>query len=518
MKVRLLAQDLDVDLEASLPSNSAELIQDLGLDTVIATMAAGDRYLYHVAERAPFQGLRDVGAIRYRQEILVDLLEHPGLARELYGLVVATIEKENRIWGYSHMSAEALLHRSVAVLEIFVEMLRRLRETAVRERPGLRSAGLTRLFDEIAAEVSDGYLHEVEAHLKRLHFADGIHLTAQLGLGNRGVGFVLRRRIRPMTWRERVGLGDPDTYTWVLPDRDEAGADALARLRGRGVALAADSLARSTDHISGYFARLRAELAFYICYLNLHAALTARGVATCIPVARAPGETATGARRLVDVALSLSSSNPTIGNDIATTAAGLIVVTGANRGGKSTFLRSLGQAQLMMEAGMFVAAEAFEAEIRGKTFTHFRRPEDPSLKSGKFDEELGRLSRIVDAAAPGSFILFNESFSSTNEREGSEIARQVVHALLDAGVKVAYVTHMFDLADRLRGEGRGDALFLRAERLADGRRTFRVVPGDPLPTSHGLDIYRRVFGRDIEGATPTPAGALGAIDGRAPPP
>ena len=103
------------------------------------------------------------------------------------------------------------------------------------------------------------------------------------------------------------------------------------------------------------------------------------------------------------------------------------------------------------------------------------------------------MSAIVDQVAPGSLLLLNESFASTNEREGSEIARQVVRALVDGGVKVAYVTHLFDLADGLAHDDRPDALFLRAERLADGRRTFRLVEGPPLPTSHGEDVYRRVF-------------------------
>ena len=56
------------------------------------------------------------------------------------------------------------------------------------------------------------------------------------------------------------------------------------------------------------------------------------------------------------------------------------------------------------------------------------------------------------------------------------------------------VTHLHALAKHY--VGRPGTLFLRAERLADGRRTFRVLPDQPLPTSHGLDIYQRVFGDD----------------------
>jgi DNA mismatch repair ATPase MutS len=170
------------------------------------------------------------------------------------------------------------------------------------------------------------------------------------------------------------------------------------------------------------------------------------------------------------------------------------MITGANQGGKSTFLRSIGLAQLMMQCGMFVPAESFRANVCDGIFTHYKREEDVSMISGKLDEELGRMSSIVDNLTPGSMVLFNESFASTNEREGSEIARQIVRALLESGIKVFYVTHLFDLAQRFYFAKMDTALFLRAERLADGQRTFRIVEGEPLPTSYGEDLYRRIFG------------------------
>jgi len=199
-------------------------------------------------------------------------------------------------------------------------------------------------------------------------------------------------------------------------------------------------------------------------------------------------------RGLYDVCLSLIVSDRVVGNDVTAKGKALVVITGANQGGKSTFLRSIGLAQLMMQCGMFVAAESFRADVREGVFTHFKREEDASMKSGKLDEELGRMSRIVDDMGPSSVLLCNESFASTNEREGSEIARQIIRALLETGTKVLFVTHMFDLARGLDSEKSDSALFLRAERLADGRRTFRVVEGEPLPTSHGEDLYRRIFG------------------------
>jgi DNA mismatch repair ATPase MutS len=126
-------------------------------------------------------------------------------------------------------------------------------------------------------------------------------------------------------------------------------------------------------------------------------------------------------------------------------------------------------------------------------FTHYKREEDVSLKSGKFDEELSRMSDIVDHITPNSMVLFNESFAATNEREGSEIARQIVTALVEKQVKVFFVSHLYDFARGFYDEGLDSAIFLRAERQSDGTRTFKLVQGEPLETSYGADLYKRIF-------------------------
>ena len=194
-----------------------------------------------------------------------------------------------------------------------------------------------------------------------------------------------------------------------------------------------------------------------------------------------------------------------MGNDVNADNKSLVMVTGANQGGKSTFLRSIGLAQLMMQCGMFVPADSFSASICERLFTHYKREEDATMSSGKLDEELGRMSGIADDITRGSIVLFNESFAATNEREGSEIARQVIRALTESGIKVFFVTHLFDLAHSLYLQQADAAIFLRAERQADGQRTFRLVEGEPLPTSYGQDLYERIFG-----AAPQPAAATTA--------
>jgi len=120
------------------------------------------------------------------------------------------------------------------------------------------------------------------------------------------------------------------------------------------------------------------------------------------------------------------------------------------------------------------------------------------MEKGKLEEELARMNGITGQITPGGLLLCNESFASTNEREGSEIARQVIGALTEAGIRVVFVTHLYDLAQRCHAQNTGGALFLRAERCSDGRRTFRLLEGKPLPTSYGQDLYRQVFGTAYE--------------------
>jgi len=160
----------------------------------------------------------------------------------------------------------------------------------------------------------------------------------------------------------------------------------------------------------------------------------------------------------------------------------------------------------MMQCGMFVGAESFQAEICPALFTHYKRQEDSTMKSGKFDEEVARMSDIVDRLVPNSVVLFNESFTATNEREGSEIARQIVTALLERRVKVFFVTHLYEFASSFTSK-KAEVLFLRPERKSDGTRTFRILEGEPLETSYGEDLYREIFGAEetqtVQGATPS---------------
>ena len=209
-----------------------------------------------------------------------------------------------------------------------------------------------------------------------------------------------------------------------------------------------------------------------------------------MPVVTDPGSGSCAARRLYDPGLQLRTDGPVVTNDLEADGKALILVTGANRGGKSTFLRSVGLAHVMAAAGMFVAAAELTTAARTGILTHFTEDEDTTHTSGKLDEELRRMSAVADVMGAHSMLLCNESFQSTNEREGSGIARHVIDAATEADVTVVIVTHLHELA-RSCYEDREPlrALFLRAERGVAGERSYQLREAAPEATSHGADLW-----------------------------
>ena len=502
MKAFLLYRDRDFVPECALAPNEKELVQDLHLDVLLDSMALGDKFILDVSRKVVLSSLRDPQAILYRQDIIKDCLKNSSVVEEIYALALESLECERKLsWGIFSRYPSSILSGSISVLEAFVEILKRLRSLAEEHSTAFRSEGFIQFFRMLMVELSDSYIAAIKGHLRHLHFRGGVLISAELGKGSQSTKYVLRKpRDLKKSFIQRVFSKKPTEYTFHIPDRDESGAKALSELRDRGINLAANALAQSKDHILSFFLMLRTELAFYLGCMNLHARLVEMGASVCFPLPAGLDLRNHSSTGFYDVCLALSEGRSVVENDLNADERNLVVITGANQGGKSTFLRAIGVAQLMMQSGMFVAAESFSADLCRNLFTHYKREEDVAMKSGKFDEELSRMSGIVDALTPDSLLLFNESFAATNEREGSEIAHQIVRALLATRVKVFFVTHMYEFANGFCEDKMDNAIFLRAERQADGRRTFKLVPGEPLQTSFGVDLYEEIFGAAAERA------------------
>ncbi len=503
MKAFLMYKDHDFDLQRKLLANEQALTQDLELNILFNAMALDDNFLFEVARKAVLSGLNDIDTILYRQNILRDCLKNSSIVREIYDITVELIERKKKTYfGLFNRYPSSILHSSIDVMQIIVDILKKIKHLADVHADKFASEGFTAFFAMLKKELGDEYFACVQNHLDELQFRSGVLISAELGEGNKGSNYILRKphgsnpKDKNQSWVRRIFAKKPPVFTIQISDRDESGARALSELNNKGINLVANALAQSADHIISFFNMLRTELAFYVGCLNLYERLDQKGKPITFPLPVAPGERRHSFNGLYDVCLALSLEQKVVGNDANADNKDLVIITGANQGGKSTFLRSIGLAQLMMQCGMFAPAESFCSNICENLFTHYKREEDATMSSGKLDEELGRMSDIVDNITSNSMLLFNESFAATNEREGSEIARQIICALLEKRVKVFFVTHLYEFAHGFYNIKMENAIFLRAERQADGGRTFKIIEGEPLQTSYGEDLYNKIFATD----------------------
>ncbi len=498
MKAFLMYNDHDFDMGRKLPVNEQSLIQDLELNTLFDAMALGNKFLFEVAKKAVLSDSCDPDTIRYRQNILKDCLKNSSVVRNIYSILIECVENKKKNWlGIFTRYPSGILSSSMEMMKLFVILLKKLKHIADESADKFESEGFTIFFAMLRKELDDDYFASIQNHLSELEFRDGVLISAELGKGNEGTAYLLRKaQGKKQSWIKRIFAHKPPMYTFCLHPRDQQGARALSELKDRGINAVASALAQSADHIDSFFQMLRIELAFYIGCLNLYEQLSRMGAPITYPVPAAFGERRHSFHGLYDVCLALTMKQKIVGNDMNADNKDLVMITGANQGGKSVFLRSIGLSQLMMQCGMFVSAEFFSANVCRSIFTHYKREEDAGMKSGKLDEELARMSDIVDNITSDSMLLFNESFAATNEREGSEIARQIVSALLEKRMKIFFVTHLYEFTHCFYDNKMENAIFLRAERQSDGSRTFRLIEGKPLQTSYGEDLYHRIFEAD----------------------
>jgi len=484
-----------------------DLIQDLNLDHIFKAMAQGDDYIYRVASDVIMNSLTDIGTISYRQEILNDCMARANEAKRLYSLATDAVNetnryKENTKPSYARVvSATTRLASSAKLLELTVSHLEILMKYASEVRNRFTSEGMVRFFKTIEEKITGNFLDRAEKLISELQCLGDYRITlgAKLGLGLKGSGYVLRslerkgflmlRKLKKTFARKAVTI-DLESMGIAKSAKDFQEAALIRVLR---------VVNSFSEKAVRFFEELRFETAFYTGCINLAGALEKLKAPFTMPNAYDAGERKLCFKGLYDMSLALQEKRLPVPNDLATEDIWLYIVTGANQGGKSTYLRSIGLAQVMMQCGMFVAAESFGSNVSDAVLTHFIRGEDAAMNSGKLDLELKRMSEIMKHITGNSLLLMNESFATTTEREGARIAKGIILALYENRNKTIFVTHLFDFADEFHKRGEPHAYFLRAERRDQGERTFRIIPGKPLYTSYGEDLYNAIIGPESAG-------------------
>ena len=172
------------------------------------------------------------------------------------------------------------------------------------------------------------------------------------------------------------------------------------------------------------------------------------------------------------------------------------ILTGANRGGKTTITQAIGQLFVMAQGGIYVPGESFEYAPVDCIYTHFPADEDKTLDLGRLGEECKRFRDIYSAATEKSLLLLNETFSTTSFEEGYFIAKDSVKAILQKGIRTIYNTHMHKLGyevDEINAAESGAlvraaSLIVKSE---EGKRSFKVELAPPEGMSYAKDIAKK---------------------------
>lgn len=116
------------------------------------------------------------------------------------------------------------------------------------------------------------------------------------------------------------------------------------------------------------------------------------------------------------------------------------------------------------------------------------------LSRGRLEEELKRMSSIISQLSTDSLVLLNESFASTTEKEGSQIAYNIIMPLYKKKIEIMMVTHLHEFARKMYDQQLDGTEFLVAERKENGERTFHMLRGRPHYSSYGTDLYQYMIG------------------------
>jgi DNA mismatch repair ATPase MutS len=496
MKAYLLYIDKDFEWSRKLTVFEEEYIRDLGLETLFHAMSSEDSFIDQHVKKVITLSLSDRDEIIYRQDILRDCMANPAVINKLWNIAASADSKTKDYVNRSLISdyPKAILEEAADKIRTCLESLSKIRAVMKDNRSKLQSAGFINLSDRLIRLLPDSFFEEVSALLHECRFRNGMLLSGQPEKGIKTKDYSVLNSLDMKS--KAAGFFKKlknEAFTFMIDSNDTNSRNALSDIEQQGVSGLANILWQACEGISGFLMTLRRELAFYKGCLNLHHTLRVFSGPVCFPVIDSSGSRTGRFTDLYDPCTVLNTRRHAVGNSVDLSECRLLIITGANQGGKSTFLRSLGTAQIMLQCGMFVGAGEYTGSISNGVYTHFRNEEDPDMKSGKFDEELMRLNKIIDDVKPGATIFMNEAFAATNENEGTEIAVQVTGALLAKGIKLCFVTHFYEYAVFYYERHRAGDRFLVAERTETGERTFRMIEGEPKRTSFGMDIYKSVF-------------------------
>ncbi len=437
-------------------TSDGDWLVDLRLDQLISQVTSGrDSYQLTPLLRSR---LPTPGAVRYRQEVCRDF-ERSEVAdawRTFGHQLAATRARLDRADRTRHKWERALWH-----LEAVLHYVQAVEGLSVALHPsGFSSAGLLAVQDYLRA-----YQESSEfSGLAR----EGRGAAAELG--------AIRYSVKVAGNRVSVGrlVGEPDLSEEVTEafrrfqqDASEGREfdlirpewldpvelrilDRVARLFPEPFTHLEQFCARAPQFRHPVIVELDREAQFYLAYLDFLAPLREAGLPTCYPEMVGPGAPIMAestydlvlARKLVDL------DQPIVVNDLGFTGPErILVVSGPNQGGKTTFAVTVGQVFHLAALGLPVAGARARIPVCDAVLTHFGRTEELGDLQGRLEADLAALAQIFSRATDRSIVILNETFGSASLQDARSLGRRTLERLVAIGVRGVYVTFIDELAE-----------------------------------------------------------------------
>ena len=431
---------------------------DLNLDRVVSDITSNHKYKEYELEKFYYRLLAGKEAVVYRQQIFQDLQDQTKLEL-IRDFAHAMKRTESRIRSASRYPYEYQKEREILdSAKIYCDAVAALSAAIVRA--DFRSAGFLAFADFLTGYANSDEFKVLATETESL---ETVLLNVYYSLIIKSDGVVVRRFASAQDYTQelvRIFEKFKNDKSGTAKDRTRSHYDAnhveeiLVELIAKFYPAVFRKLEayfiKNSDYMNNTIRRFYREIQFYLSYIDYIAPMENANLKFCIP-AISEVDRNICVRDGFNIALAsvlVSNREKVICNDFLLEGdERIVIVTGRNQGGKTTFASSLAQIEYLGCLGLPVPGSYARLCLVDEIFTHFQKEEiGENLKSG-LEDDLLRIHDVIMRSTAKSMIIINEMLNSCTLRDASAIGKKILGTMQKIGCVCVYVTFIHDLLE-----------------------------------------------------------------------